>query len=125
MRVTAHTRTTVACVRGPRGRRGDWLADGDGFWGASRLVVDNAALFGTGIGGTSYLGSQLENFGTGDSIDLHNFSASGLTLAYDPSSGLLQFSNGGALATLDFQQSTLGADRSMLTPTLPAAAADC
>jgi hypothetical protein len=86
-------------------------------------VVDNAALFGTGIGGTSYLGSQLENFGTGDSIDLHNFSASGATLAYDPSSGLLQFSNGGALATLDFQQSTLGADRSILTPTLPAA--DC
>ena len=30
-------------------------------------MVDNAALFGTGIGGTSYLGSQLENFGAGDS----------------------------------------------------------
>jgi hypothetical protein len=78
------------------------------FLGASQLVVDNAALFGTGIGGTSYSGSQLENFGAGDSIDLHNFSASGTTLAYDPSSGLLQLSNGGALATLDFQQSTLG-----------------
>jgi hypothetical protein len=78
------------------------------FLGASQLVVDNAALFGTGVGGTSYSGSQLENFGAGDSIDLHNFSASGATLAYDPSSGLLQLSNGGALATLDFQQSTLG-----------------
>ena len=79
------------------------------FLGASRLVVDNAALFGTGIGGTSYLGSQLEDFGAGDSIDLRNFSASGAALAYDPSSGLLQLSNGGgALATLDFQQSTLG-----------------
>jgi hypothetical protein len=78
------------------------------FQGASQLVVDNAALFGTGIGGSSYLGSQLENFGAGDSIDLHNFSASGATLAYDPSNGLLQLSNGGALATLDFQQSTLG-----------------
>jgi hypothetical protein len=78
------------------------------FLGASQLAVDNAALFGTGIGGTSYLGSQLENFGAGDSIDLHNFSASGATLAYDQSSGLLQLSNGGALATLDFQQSTLG-----------------
>jgi hypothetical protein len=66
------------------------------FLGASQLVVDNAALFGTGIGGTSYSGSQLENFGAGDSIDLHNFSASGTTLAYDPSSGLLQLSNGGA-----------------------------
>ena len=78
------------------------------FLGASQLAVDNAALFGTGIGGTSYLGSQLENFGAGDSIDLHNFSASGAALAYDPSSGLLQLSNAGALATLDFQQSTLG-----------------
>jgi hypothetical protein len=78
------------------------------FQGASQLVVDNAALFGTGIGGTSYLGSQLEDFGAGDSIDLHNFSASGAMLAYDQSSGLLQLSNGGALATLDFQQSTLG-----------------
>ena len=78
------------------------------FQAASQLVVDNAALFGTAIGGTSYLGSQLENFGAGDSIDLHNFSASGATLAYDSSSGLLQLSNGGAVATLDFQQSTLG-----------------
>jgi hypothetical protein len=78
------------------------------FLGASQLVVDNASLFGTGIGGASYLGSQLENFGSGDSIDLHNFSASGASLAYDSSSGLLQLSNGGALATLDFQQSTLG-----------------
>jgi hypothetical protein len=78
------------------------------FVGASQLVVDNAALFGMGIGGTSYLGSQLEDFGAGDSIDLHNFSASGATLAYDPTSGLLQLANGGELATLDFQQSTLG-----------------
>jgi Bacterial Ig-like domain len=78
------------------------------FLGASRLVVDNSAQFGTGIGGTSYLGSQLEDFGAGDSIDLHNFSASGAALAYDQSSGLLQLSSGGALATLDFQQSTLG-----------------
>jgi Bacterial Ig-like domain len=78
------------------------------FLGASQLVVDNAALFGTGIGGTSYLGSQLEDFGTGDSIDLHNFSASGAAFAYNASSGLLQLSSGGALATLDFQQSTLG-----------------
>jgi Bacterial Ig-like domain len=78
------------------------------FLGASQLVIDNAALFGTGIGGMSYLGSQLENFGTGDSIDLHNFSSSGATLAYNSSSGLLQLSSGGALATLDFQPSTLG-----------------
>ena len=86
------------------------------FLGASRLVVDNAALFGTGIAGSSYLGSQLEDFGAGDSVDIHNFSASGATLAYDPSSGLLQLSNGGALATLDFQQSTLGSGSFHLVP---------
>jgi hypothetical protein len=86
------------------------------FLGASRLVVDNAALFGTGIGGTSYLGSQLEDFGAGDSIDIHNFSASGATLAYNASSGLLQLSSGGALATLDFQQSTLGSGSFHLVP---------
>jgi hypothetical protein len=78
------------------------------FLGASQLVVDNAALFGTGIGGTSYLGSLLENFGAGDSVDIHNFPASGATLAYNPTSGLLQISRGGELATLDFQQSSLG-----------------
>jgi hypothetical protein len=36
--------------------------------------------------------------------------------AYDPSSGLLQLSNGGALATLDFQQSTLGSGSFHLVP---------
>ena len=30
---------------------GDRRADGDGFEGASQLVVDNAALFGTGVWG--------------------------------------------------------------------------
>jgi hypothetical protein len=78
------------------------------FLGASQLVVDNAALFGTGVGGTSYLGSLLENFGAGDSVDLRNFSSSGATFNYNATSGLLQLSNAGALATLDFQQSTLG-----------------
>jgi hypothetical protein len=78
------------------------------FLGASELVVDYAALFGTGIGGTSYLGPQLENFGAGDFIDVHNFSALGATLAYDSKSGLVQISSGGDLATLDFEQSTLG-----------------
>ena len=78
------------------------------FLGASELVVDNAALFGTGVGGTSYQGSQLEDFGAGDSVDIRNFLALGATLAYDSTSGLLQISNGSQQATLDFQQSTLG-----------------
>jgi hypothetical protein len=78
------------------------------FLGASQLVVDNAALFGSGVGGTSYHGSLLKDFGVGDSVDIQNVSAMGSTLAYDPTSGLLQISNGGELATLDFQQSTLG-----------------
>jgi hypothetical protein len=85
------------------------------FEGASQLVVDNAALFGTGVGGTAYLGSLLENFGAGDSVDIHNFSALGAALAYDPTSGLLQISNVGELATLDFQKSTLGSGSFHLT----------
>ena len=41
------------------------------FLGASQLTIDNAALFGTGVGGTSYLGSQLENFGAAE-LDRHS-----------------------------------------------------
>ena len=44
------------------------------FLGASQLTIDNAALFGTGVGGSSYAGPQLEDFGVGDTVDLHSFS---------------------------------------------------
>ena len=79
------------------------------FLGASRLVVDNAALFGTGIGGSSYLGSQLEDFGAGDSVDIHNFSASGATLACQSIERAAAICRMAApWPALDFQQSTLG-----------------
>jgi hypothetical protein len=79
------------------------------FLGASQLTIDNAALFGTGVGGSSYAGPLIENFVTGDTIDLHSFSATGAALLYNPADGLLQITNGSSqVATLDFQNSTLG-----------------
>ncbi|MDH7797069.1 hypothetical protein QBC99_003132 [Beijerinckia sp. GAS462] len=79
------------------------------FLGASQLTIDNAALFGTGVGGSSYAGPLLENFVAGDTIDLHSFSATGAALLYNPTNGMLQITNGSnQVATLDFQNSTLG-----------------
>ena len=79
------------------------------FLGASQLTIDNAALFGTGVGGSSYAGPQLEDFGVGDTVDLHSFSGATAALLYNPASGLLQVTNGSSqVATLDFQNSTLG-----------------
>jgi hypothetical protein len=66
-------------------------------------------LFGTGVGGSSYAGPPIENFVAGDTIDLHSFSATGAALPYNPANGLLQITNGSSqVATLDFQNSTLG-----------------
>jgi hypothetical protein len=79
------------------------------FQNSGELILDNAALFGTGVGSSSYQGDLLENFGTGSSVDVHNFSLTGASLSYSSTSGLLQISNGSQqTATLDFQNSTLG-----------------
>ena len=79
------------------------------FLGSSQLMIDNAALFGTGIGGSSYAGPLLEDFGAGDTVDLHSFAAAAAALLYNPANGLLQVTNGSSqVATLDFQNSTLG-----------------
>jgi hypothetical protein len=78
------------------------------FKHSGELILDNAALFGTGVGSSSYHGDLLENFATGSSVDIHNFSLAGASLGYDSTTGLLQISNGAAqTATLDFQSSTL------------------
>ncbi|MBV8914536.1 MAG: hypothetical protein JOZ05_16035 [Acetobacteraceae bacterium] len=81
-----------------------------GFIGNGTLTIDNFAAFGTNPGSSSYTGPLLESFASGDSIDLKNFSASGLSApVLDPSSGRLQLSNGvGQAATLLFQVSSLG-----------------
>jgi hypothetical protein len=66
-------------------------------------------LFGTGVGGSSYAGPLLEDFGAGDTVDLHSFAAAAAALLYNPVNGLLQVTNGSSqVATLDFQNSTLG-----------------
>jgi hypothetical protein len=79
------------------------------FLGSSKLVIDNTALFGTNVGSSSYAGPQLDDFISGDTIDLKNFAAAGVTLNYNSSSGVLQVANGSSqAASLKFQTSSLG-----------------
>jgi fibronectin-binding autotransporter adhesin len=76
----------------------------------NKLTIDKTSSFGTHVGTSSYAGALLENFAAGDIIDLKGISNSGLQLAYSSSSNDLQVTgSGGALATLKFQGSTLGA----------------
>ena len=79
------------------------------FLGSSELIVDNAASFGTNVGTASYAGTQLQDFVSGDKIDIKNISSSGVTLNYNASTGVLQISNGSQVASLDFQASSLEA----------------
>ncbi len=75
----------------------------------NKLTVDSAASFGTQIGTPSYAGPLLENFAAGDVIDLRGIATSGLGLSYSAASGALQLTgSGGAVATLLFQNATLG-----------------
>ena len=78
------------------------------FLGNSELIVDNVASFGSNVGSSSYAGTQLQSFGSGDKIDLKNFSSAGTTFSYNASTGVLQVSNGSQTADLAFQTSTLG-----------------
>ena len=79
------------------------------FLSNSRLVIDRAGSFGTGIGSASYAGPLLEDFGSGDTIDIKDFSAAGSTFAYNDATGKLQLSNSASqAATLQFQQSSIG-----------------
>jgi hypothetical protein len=75
-----------------------------------KLVIDKASSFGTGVGTASYSGSMLTNFGAGDLIDFKGIASTGLGLNYSATSGDLQLTNsaGAAMATLLFQNSTLG-----------------
>jgi hypothetical protein len=73
------------------------------------LTIDNAAAFGVNVGSTSYAGPQLDDFTSGDTIDLKNFAAAGVTLNYNSTSGVLQVANGSSqVASLKFQTTSLG-----------------
>jgi hypothetical protein len=76
----------------------------------STLAIDNTASFGLNIGKSNYAGPLLEDFKAGDVIDLKNLAATGLKLNYNASTGDLQITNssGGVVATLQFQNSSLG-----------------
>jgi hypothetical protein len=77
--------------------------------GSNTLTIDNIADFGLHVGSSAYAGPLLENFQGSDVIDLKNISNVGLRLNYSAVSGDLQISGaGGAVATLRFQNSTLG-----------------
>lgn len=80
------------------------------FIGSGNLLdIDASAAFGTKSGTSSYAGPTLSGFGAGDTIDLKNVSASGASLSYTPSTGLLQIMHGSTdLATLHFANATLG-----------------
>ena len=79
------------------------------FTSLGKLIIDAVALFGTGVGGSSYAGPRIGNFASGDIIDLHAFSPTAAAMLYDAADGLLQITNGShQVATLDFQNSTLG-----------------
>jgi len=78
--------------------------------GAVRLTIDSAAKFGVNIGKSTYAGPLLEDFKAGDVIDLKGIAAAGLKLNYNATTGDLQIttSSGGVVATLQFQNSSLG-----------------
>ena len=79
------------------------------FATGSKLTVDAAGSFGTGVGTSGYAGPSLQNFTSGDTIDLLNFGNAGSSFTYNAGSGLLQLNNGAAqAASLDFQTSSLG-----------------
>jgi hypothetical protein len=79
------------------------------FLSAGQLTIDNAALFGVNVGTTTYSGPLIEGFAAGDIIDIHGLSPTAAQLLYSPTNGMLQITNGsGQVATMDFQNSTLG-----------------
>ena len=77
---------------------------------SGELAIDAVAQFGTHVGQASYTGPLIENFGAGGSIDLKNMGFAGAIIDnYAPGTGLLQLRNGAVVATLAFQNSSLGA----------------
>jgi hypothetical protein len=80
------------------------------FLGASEAIIDAASLFGTNVGQSTYTGPLLEDFGSGDSIDLKDVSFAAITLDYTSATGVLQVaSSGSGAASLLFQTASLGA----------------
>jgi hypothetical protein len=80
------------------------------FAGNANLVIDNAGSFGLNAGTQSYAGPLVENFGSGSTINIKNVSSANSSFNYNAATGLLQISNSaGQTASLDFQNSTLGA----------------
>jgi hypothetical protein len=74
----------------------------------NELIIDNAANFGVNVGLSSYAGPLLEGFAAGDEIFLKGIGNA--VLNYSAATGDLQITSAGkAVATLLFQNSSLGA----------------
>lgn len=85
--------------------------------GSQTLIVDQPAKFGLNAGGPHYAGPLLEDFTAGDEIELKGVGYKGLGTQYNSATGLLQvtLSGGGVVASLDFQNASLGAGHFHLT----------
>jgi len=81
------------------------------------LVIGNPSRFGLHVASSDFAGPTLEDFKAGDSIDLKRIGSVGLSLNYNSLSGVLQVSSGsgGIVASLQFQNSSLGAGTFGLT----------
>jgi hypothetical protein len=78
------------------------------FLGPSEAIIDSASLFGTNVGQSNYAGPLIEDFASGDSIDLKDIALAGVSLDYASTTGLLQvFSGGTDVASMLFQTSSL------------------
>ncbi|HEX2939992.1 MAG TPA: hypothetical protein VHO91_03030, partial [Rhodopila sp.] len=72
------------------------------------LTIDSAAHFGVHVGSPLYAGPLLEGFSAGDQIALKGIGNA--AISYSASTGDLQVTSAGkAVATLRFQNSSLGA----------------
>ena len=79
------------------------------FASGGDLMIDNTGSFGINVGTTAYAGPLLDGFGAGAGIDLTHFAATGATLNFNSTTGLLQITNGTEQsASLSFQTASLG-----------------
>jgi hypothetical protein len=77
--------------------------------GRALLAIDTVAQFGLQAGSGPYAGPLIEGFTASDAIDLKGMGSLGLGFSYSATSGDCQITHGGSVvATLAFQNSTLG-----------------
>jgi uncharacterized repeat protein (TIGR03803 family) len=77
--------------------------------GRAMLTLDNVAQFGAQAGSAPYAGPLIEGFVPADAIDLKGIASAGLEFSNSTQTGDFELTRGGAaVATLAFQNSSLG-----------------